>query len=151
MKCSKCNKDIQKFYPGNTCQGCYIYYKKGGTDNPVPPTGTIKYDARGYVICHICGRAYIRLGSHIKESHNMTINDYKIKFGLCNNSKTTESKYSNFMRNLAYKYDMPNRLIKVGEKTRIKKGEKDKRLGKKSRVQECLERSERLKNKFNNK
>lgn len=152
MKCSKCGKDItSKFYPGNTCQGCYLYYHKGGTDNPVPPIGTIKHDNRGYIICHMCGRAYKRLGSHIKESHNMTINDYKIKFGLCNNSKTTEAKYSSFMRNLAYKYDMPNRLIETGKETRIKKGEKDKRLGKKSRLQECIERSERLRNKKNNK
>ena len=35
----------------------------------------IKDDATGKVICHICGRAYTRLGSHVKESHDMTIEE----------------------------------------------------------------------------
>ena len=38
---------------------------------------------------------------------------------------------------------LPERLQKSGYNTRIKKGENDKRKGKKSRLQECLERSER--------
>jgi hypothetical protein len=47
------------------------------------------------------------------------------------------------MHNLAYKYNMPERLKQVGQATRIKKGERDKRLGKKVRLQECIERSKR--------
>ena len=73
----------------------------------------------------------------------MNIAEYKEIFGLCNNSKTTEKTYSEQMRKLAYKYDMHKRLKVLGENTRIKKGENDKRKGKKSRLQECLERSER--------
>ena len=146
MTCSKCGKSIpDRIYPGETCQACYLYYHKGGTDNLVPPKGRIAYDYRGYVICHICGRAYKRLGSHIKESHNMTIAEYKEKFELCNNAKTTEANYSEHMHNLAYKYDMPNRLQITGYPTRIKKGQRDMRLGKKARLQECLDKSERYK------
>lgn len=146
MNCSKCNKPINgKIYPEETCQACYNYYHKGGTDNPLPPLGKVEHDHRGYVICHICGRAYKRLGSHIKESHNMSIAEYKAEFELCNNARTTEKNYSEHMHNLAYKYDMPKRLQITGKSTRIKKGEKDKRLGKKVRLQECLDRSERYK------
>ena len=146
MNCSKCGKQISgKIYPDETCQGCYNYYHNGGTDNPIPPKGKIAYEHRGYVICHICGRAYKRLGSHIKESHNMSIAEYKAEFGLCNNAKTTEQNYSEHMHDLAYKYDMPKRLQIVGYATRVKKGQKDLRFGKKSRLQECLDRSERYK------
>ena len=144
MNCSKCNTPITRSYAG-MCQACYRYYHDGGTDNPIPPKGKIEHDYRGYVICHICGRAYKRLGSHIKESHRMNIAEYKAQFELCNNAKTTERNYSEHMHHLAYKYDMPNRLQDTGNATRIKKGERDKRLGKKVRLQECLERSERYK------
>ena len=146
MNCSKCGKSISgKIYPNETCQACYNYYHKGGVDNPLPALGKIAYDHRGYVVCHICGRAYKRLGSHIKESHGMSIAEYKAKFELCNNAKTTERNYSEHMHNLAYKYDMPKRLQITGYPTRIKKGQRDMRLGKKSRLQECLDKSERYK------
>ena len=149
MNCSKCGKPINgKIYPNELCQACYNYYRLGGTDNPLPALGKIEYDYRGYVICHICGRAYKRLGSHIKESHNMSIAEYKEKFELCNNAKTTESNYSAHMHNLAYKYDMPKRLQITGYSTRIKKGERDKRFGKKVRLQECLDRAERYKGRI---
>lgn len=146
MNCSKCGKPLTtQIYPNKTCQSCYNYYRKGGVDNPIPPLGKITYDHRGYVVCHICGRAYKRLGSHIKESHNMSIAEYKAQFGLCNNAKTTEKNYSTHMHDLAYKYEMPKRLQITGQATRIKKGERDKRLGKKVRLQECLNKSRRYK------
>lgn len=144
MNCSNCGKHIDQSYNG-MCQACYNYYRKGGTKNPIPKPGVITHDYRGCVVCHICGQAYKRLGSHIKESHGMTIAEYKEQFELCNNAKTTEKNYSEHMHNLAYKYDMPNRLQKTGYDTRIKKGEKDKRLGKKVRLQERIDKSQRYK------
>lgn len=147
MICTVCGKETTKRYPCNTCQGCYNYFRKGGTMNPIPNHGEIIRDVRGFVVCHICGRAFIRLGSHIKESHGLTTAEYKEAFGLCNNTKTTEQTYSQHMRELAYSHDMPQRLKEIGRYTRIKKGGKSLRLGKKSRLQECLERSKRYSNK----
>lgn len=145
MNCSKCGKPHGcKIYPDNQCQSCYLYYHKGGTDNPLPDKGIITHDHRGFVVCHICGRAYKRLGSHVKESHKMTISEYKAEFELCNNARTTERNYSRHMHNLAYEYDMPQRLMKTGVATRIKKGQKDKRLGKKVRLQECIDKKIRM-------
>lgn len=144
MTCTECGKNFEgKIYPSGMCQACYLYFHKGGTVNTPPPAGVIAKDYRGYVVCHICGRAYKRLGSHIKESHSMTITEYKKEFGLCNNAKTTEVSYSNHMHNLAYKYNMPQRLQETGRNTRIKKGERDKRLGKEVRLQERIDKSKR--------
>ena len=76
MNCSKCNKPINgKIYPEESCQACYNYYHKGGTDNLIPPKGKIAYDHRGYVVCHICGRAYKRLGSAANKVKEYIIDD----------------------------------------------------------------------------
>ena len=150
MICGKCGRDADgKYFHNGMCRACYNYFRLGGTENLLPEHGKIEHDCRGFVICHICGRAYKRLGSHIKESHGMSILEYKETFGLCNNARTTEKAYSEQMRILAYKYDMHERLKVLGENTRIKKGENDKRKGKKSRLQECLDRSERYLKKEN--
>lgn len=138
--CSSCGKEhsSNKTYPNRLCQSCYNYFRKGGTINPLPETGRIVKDYRGYIVCHICGKAYVKLGGHIKESHNMTIAKYKEQFGLCNNCKTTEDSYSNTMNNYAYEYHMPEQLKEVGKATRIKTGDTHMRLGKEVRLQERL-------------
>lgn len=143
--CKECGKIIEgKSYSG-ICQGCYRYFRNGGTVNPLPEHGRIKRDSTGKVICHICGRAYTRLGSHIKESHNMTIEEYKEKFELCKRAKTTEGCYSQAMRNNAINNKMIERLLEAGKNTRIKKGQADMRKGKKVCLQEILEKRDRKK------
>lgn len=146
MNCPKCGKLITKSY-GGMCQGCYNYFKNGGTINPLPEHGKIEHDVNGKVICHICGRAYTRLGSHIKESHDMTIAEYKKMFGLCSSTKTTEKNYSSMMQNYSYKYHMDKQLLEAGKETRIKEGEDKLRKGKKARLQECLDKRNRKLNK----
>lgn len=144
FKCRECGKATIKSYSG-MCQGCYKYFRNGGAIHPIPPEGRIEHDANDKVICHICGRSYTRLGSHIKESHQMSISEYKEQFGLCSNARTTESAYSHHMSELAYEYDMPNQLKRAGESTRIKKGDKTMRLGKPTRLQETLDKKARKK------
>ncbi len=142
--CKDCGKPLSRDVYGGLCQGCWRYYRSGGTVNEIPPHGVISHDHRGCVVCHICGKAFKRLGSHIRESHNMTIEEYKECFGLCANARTTEAQYSRKMRDNAYKYDMPNRLQVTGKNTQIKKGDKSKRLGKPTRLQESLDKRERM-------
>lgn len=117
------------------CQGCYHYFSDGGQIHRLPQYATIQYDDRGYVICHICGRSYKRLGSHVKESHQISIAEYKEEFGICNKTKTTESTYSLKMSELAITNNMPERLSKTGVNTRFKIGDKT-RLGVKIKTQE---------------
>jgi NMD protein affecting ribosome stability and mRNA decay len=142
MKCKECGKNLTQSYSG-LCQSCYNYFRKGGTINSLPEKGRIEYDIHGRVVCHICGKAYTRLGSHVKESHNMTIDEYKEEFGLCKRAKTTESGYSKIMSDHAYANNMDERLLKVGRATRIKKGQNDMRKGKKVCIQEILDKRNR--------
>lgn len=143
MLCKECGKIIQgKTYSG-MCQGCYNYFKKGGTINPLPEHGRIKHDTNGKIICHICGRAYSRLGSHIRESHNMTIKEYKEMYGLCARSRTTANDYSETMRTYAYHYKMDEQLLEVGKDTRFKKGDATARKNKQVRLQEVLDKRDR--------
>ena len=140
MFCKECGKQINGKSYGGMCQGCYHYFKNGGTINPIPEHGRIEHDENGKVVCHVCGRAYSRLGSHIKESHNMTIKEYKEKYGLCANARTTEENYSKTMRTLAYKYNMDKQLIETGKNTRFKNGDSTARKNKEVRLQEILDK-----------
>lgn len=140
--CSECGRLIDRSYSG-MCQACYNYFRKGGTINQLPEHGRIAYDVNGKVVCHICGRAYTRLGSHIKESHGMTIAEYKEEFGLCASAKTTERTYSDMMHYNAIINKMDKQLIKAGRDTRVKKGETHLRKNKQVRLQEILDKRDR--------
>ena len=142
MFCKECGKHIDKSYSG-MCQACYNYFRNGGTINTIPEKGRIKYDINGKVICHICGRAYTRLGSHVKESHSMTIEEYKEEFGLCKRAKTTENSYSKIMHNHAMANNMDKQLLVAGQTTRIKHGQTHMRKGKKVCLQEILDKRDR--------
>ena len=144
MICSECGKITEQSYSG-MCQGCYNYFRKGGTVHPLPERGTVAHDASGKVICHICGRSYTRLGSHVKESHGMTIAEYKEEFGLCNRTKTTEESYSRLMRDLALQNDMDKQLLDSGKETRIRKGQTMHRKNKQVRLQEIIDKRNRKK------
>lgn len=141
-KCSACGKATENSYVG-MCQACWRYFKDGGQVHPLPEHGKIEYDDEGKVICHICGRSYKRLGSHARESHSMTIEEYKAEFGLNRRARTTEQNYSLTMRELALEYGMDERLREIGKNTRIKPGEKDKRKGKEVRLQEIINKKNR--------
>lgn len=143
--CRLCNKADSKY--SGLCQGCYRYFKNGGMVYGLPAPGVVERDPDGKPICHICGRSYVRLGSHVKESHGMTIADYKAVYGLCSSANTTEAAYSAKMSDNAYIHNMPLQLITNGKMTRIKKGENDKRKNKPVRLQERLEKRSRRKQK----
>lgn len=142
--CKKCGNHTENRFKGY-CERCYNYYRNGGTDNPIPPKGVITYDKHGYVVCHICGQAFKKLGQHAYNKHHITANSYKEQFGICANTHLTETEYAKKMSELAYKNNMPEQLQITGAKTRIKPGEKHMRLGKKSRLQECLAKRQRSK------
>ena len=143
MNCPQCGKSIPNRHYGGLCQGCDKYFKNGGKIHDIPAAGTIAYDEQGKVICHICGKSFVRLGSHIKENHEMTIDEYKERFGLCKRTKTTEKSYSDTMSRYAKNNGMDQQILQAGKTTRIQKGQVDKRKGKKVRLQEILDKRKR--------
>lgn len=44
--------------------------------------GVIQYDEKGRPVCELCGKAYDRLLSHVRQVHEMSAYDYKKTFGL---------------------------------------------------------------------
>lgn len=143
-KCKECGEIIRgQSYNGELCQSCYVYFKNGGTKNEIPEKGVIAKDSRGFIVCHICGKAFGKLGAHIVNKHKMTTNSYKEEFGLNASSQLTSDEYHDYMRELAYAYDMPNQLIRVGVNTRINSNRK-LRKGKPTRLQESLNKKKRV-------
>lgn len=62
---------------------CYRYcIRDGGNIYPLPARGKIEYDESGKMICHICGRSFDKLSSHVKSCHGMTMKKYKSTFRL---------------------------------------------------------------------
>ena len=147
MQCKRCGREFADHSYGGLCQACYRYFYNGGEEHPLPQPGTIQKDDRGYVICHICGRSYKRLGSHVKESHEMTITQYKEMFGLCRRSRTTEDNYSKVMHDYAREHRMGDQLRIAGINTRIQKGQNTYRKGKAVRLQEILDKRKRFASK----
>lgn len=93
----------------------------------LPQKGEIKYDKEGKPICHICGKSFKKLMSHVWQKHNMFSYEYKKTFGL----ETTKSIMWKGSVELARKRNLDNydkvvteNLLKKGQDTRFKKGHK---------------------------
>ena len=87
-----------------------------------PPKGVIHYAPNGDAICHICGEAQRKLGSHIARRHHMSQNEYRDMFELYHNTKLSNYEYIKNMSRINNKYRdivVKENLIKRGEKTRI--------------------------------
>lgn len=66
----------------------------------------ISHKENGKIHCHLCGKFYGNLGSHIANDHNMPSKDYKKKFGfsmkqpLCSSSMSAKLRTS-MLKNIA--------------------------------------------------
>lgn len=125
--CEECNREIKVKYGYNMnkilCQTCYTYYKNGGKIHELPQKGEIKYDDRGYPICHICGKAYKKLLAHVWQVHNITEKEYKKQFGLdLHNGISCQDTKEKLRKAVEKHYDkvVKENLIIKGQKTRFK-------------------------------
>ena len=93
----------------------------------IPQYGEILFNTEGLVVCHICRRAFKKLGTHVVQKHDMTIAEYKKEFGLNNNTITTSKEYHDRMRDYNTKYFdlvVGKNLKEKGQGTRFKEGSK---------------------------
>lgn len=111
---------------GRYCNSCYAYLRlhPEGLYEPSKP-GEITYAPNGDAICHVCGMAVRKLGSHIAFKHHMTQKEYRDKFKLYHNTRLSNVEYINNMSKINKKYQnivVQKNLIEKGKDTRISKG-----------------------------
>lgn len=128
QKCITCNREIDKIYKG-MCQRCYCYFytnKYKCWKKPIfGQVGFVtdkKSKQYGMCICHICGKAYIKLQQHVYYEHHLTKNEYCERFGLDKKVRLTSDIYNKKMSDYAYKYKMDEQVKNAGKNTRFKKG-----------------------------
>lgn len=88
--------------------------------------GIIEYDFDGKPICEICGKSFSRVLSHVRQKHDMTEREYKLKFGFDLKKGICSQDSSEKSRERALKnYDkvIAENLIKNGQKSRFKNGD----------------------------
>lgn len=91
----------------------------------LPSIGEVHYSKDGKPICHICGRAYHKLLSHVWQIHGMNEKEYKKEFGLSLyngiiSDMTKEKLQGRVQEN--YEKVVEANLLVNGKKTRFKKG-----------------------------
>ena len=120
-QCQMCGGDNTT--TGKYCNTCYGYLRKHPEgEYPLPPKGVIHYASNGDPICHICGQAHRKLGSHIAHRHHMSQNEYRDMFQLYHNTRLSNYEYIENMSQINNKHKdkvVKENLIKCGVNTRI--------------------------------
>ena len=125
--CKECEKEIEGKVSRGMCITCYRQWHSNNKTKTydLPQIGEVKYSPEGLVICHICGKAYKKLLSHVWQKHGIDEKEYKRTFGL-NTSQglICESTRKKLQDAVKKHYDtvVTNNIVKNGEKTRFYKG-----------------------------
>lgn len=134
FECSFCHNESKQRLTKNLCHACYEYFYKNSYKLYIKSKyGRIDFvqdkesNQYNYLICHECGKAFMKLQQHIYNQHKMTKNEYCDKWGLNHNIRLTNENYHLKMRNYAYKYNMSEQLKSTGIDTRFKLGQKHNR------------------------
>ena len=85
--------------------------------------GKLYFNEQGLPICHICGKAYNRLLTHVRQKHDMSAYGYKEHFGLNTSKSICSEETIAKSRQLVFqnKYVLKNLLV-GGISTQFKKG-----------------------------
>ena len=102
-------------------------------NNELPPKGEVWFDSQGKIKCHICGKSFNKLSSHIIQVHNMNSVEYKEIFELNRGQKLTSKAMCEYFRNRE-RQD----ITKHSYKTQFKDGHKSPKKGKPARLQAIL-------------
>ena len=77
--------------------------------------GHIQYDPiKDAYMCEICHKWFAGLGYHIAQTHNMTADEYKVKFGLEKNKCLCVKRISNKLSESNKKHKAYKNLTKAG-------------------------------------
>ena len=125
--CTKCKGQANRLVKG-MCGKCYQREAKFKDMKvyDLPPKGEIRYTNEGDVICHICGRAFARLLTHVRQYHEMSEKEYKREYGLILYKGIISEKSRDKSRKaveLNYDKVVGDNLINKGKSTRFKLGD----------------------------
>lgn len=90
--------------------------------------------------CLLCGKKFVRLLSHVRQTHKISSTEYREAFGIPKNVGLIPESHKELLRSYINK-DTIERITKLGEKTRFKKGGEQ---GKYERTPEEKKRLQRL-------
>lgn len=108
--CELCGEEF--YGAGRKCQPCRFYLKLHPEGlYPQPERGEVLYADNGDPVCHICRKAYRKLGNHIRFYHHISQKEYRERFGLHHNTKLSNEDYINMM----FDYNMENYDVVVKE------------------------------------
>lgn len=92
-----------------------------------PHYGEVIYDEAGLPKCHICGKSFKKLMTHVVQKHGILAYDYKYMFGL-NTTKgiIAESTKMKLQTSVLNNFDrvVKDNLINKGKSTRYTQGSK---------------------------
>ena len=86
--------------------------------------GRVQYTLEGLLVCHICGKSFRKLASHVVQKHKIEARDNKVTFGLNTTiGLVTDELREKLSENVNNHPEVILRnLIKKGKKTRYAKG-----------------------------
>ena len=123
-KCNLCGREYKE--NGYYCPSCYAYLRVHPEGlYPEPELGEVLYAPNGDPVCHICRKAFRKLGNHIRFCHNMSQEEYRELFKLHHSTRLSNDEYVDKMRSYVddyYDLVVGENLIKMGEGTRTVKG-----------------------------
>ena len=128
--CSSCGRTISshsKKYPKGLCQSCYKYFKKGGKVHLRPIAGQVKYDDEGKLVCHICGKSYVKLMAHVAQVHGMEEKEYKRVYKLYKGKGLISTEHKKVLQKNVENHKevvINQNLLNKGKGTRWDKGSK---------------------------
>lgn len=125
-KCKFCGNpapDARKMW--GYCQGCYKYFCLDGKKlYDLPDYGKVEYAENGDAICHICGKAFRKLGAHAWNNHHISMRSYCNRYGLFyENTKASNADYRKHMKAVQKDYCITVNLLEKGKQTRLKPGQ----------------------------
>ena len=71
----------------------HLWQLPDGTGLHAPPGDLTVDDATGRLCCHLCGRWFVSLGSHVR-AHGYTARSYRVAMGLCAGEPLTAAELS---------------------------------------------------------
>lgn len=90
-----------------------------------PDYGKVVHTPDGRVVCHICGKAFTKLGAHVVQKHEMTSREYKEMYGLDVGKGLITDEHRMHLRGCVMRnYDkvVAQNLIECGDSTRFVAG-----------------------------